>query len=532
MLLSKSSGHFVTDILLMLFALPVITMLTQTIKEKLESKITTLFQSRNSKSVEFIGWELLTICDGGVTFNYPITLKAICYVLMRENKLKQAQLLDTGYSNRWSPYDPSDQKRQDYVVGAAQSFDLDKNIKVEIKRKKESGEKSDDIAYKITLCLIAKKDIQDVHDYVTRAVSEYNTHMTDINKGKIYHFIFQGYHDGPEHYKWKKSILSDFTDPVRQNYETFDNMVSPHKKQLISDLALLKDLAYYRRTGAKHKKGYLFYGPPGCGKTASVIAMANHDRRHIIEVPMSRLKTNTEVEDILSLTQIDGVVFRKDQVIILFDEIDSGFEVNLMPDAPPSQSEDTLSKTDITAAIAAGRASASKAMARARRREREEDDQISLGTILSRLDGVGSYNGLVIIATTNHIQKLPKEIYRHGRLNPVYFDYVTQPQAQEMIETFYGTQLTDAQKPFVPTHEFKIAPSALRQFIEQHISSLDELLTFLVDLSPPTSPSASIDSQPSFQVPSLNLGNSSSLVVARNESMNSLAVSSVTDGSN
>jgi hypothetical protein len=520
MLLSKSSGHILTDILLMLFALPVMNLLTQAIKERLESKITNFFTPKNTKSVEFVGWELLTICDGGVNYNFPTTMKAICYVLMRENKLKQAQLLDTGFVNRWNPYDPSDVKRQDYVVGAAQSFDYDKNISVEIKRKKESSEKAEDVAYKIILCLIAKKDIADVHTFVNYAVAEYNTHMTDINKGKIYHFIFQGYDDSPSNYKWKKTILSDFTDPNRQNYETFDNIVSPHKTTLIGDLTLLKDLSYYRRTGAKHKKGYLFYGPPGCGKTASVIAMANHDHRHIIEVPMSRLKTNSEIEDILSLTQIDGVVFRKDQIIILFDEIDSGFEHNLLPDVPPPTSEDKdKDQMMVLANDPTVRAIAKKNIMRHRRQAREEDDQISLGTILSRLDGVGSYNGLVIIATTNHIQKLPKEIYRHGRLNPIYFDYLSQEQAIDMVEFFYNTKLTEAQRAQIPTAEYKLAPSAMRQFIEQHNSSLDELVAYLSEL-----PLLSEQQQqePKFEVPSLKIGHAAST--------NSLAVSS-TDGS-
>jgi hypothetical protein len=504
MLLNQRTGHILTDILFMLIAMPFITMLSQTIKEKLETKIGNIFTSKDSKSVEFIGWELLTVCDGVVNFNYPTTMKAICYLLMRENKLKQAQLLDNGFTNRWSNNDPSDTKLQDYVVGASQSFDLGPKIRVEIKRKKESGEKADDIAYKIILSLIAKKDIKDVHAFITEATQAYAEHVTGINKGKIYHFIYQGYDDNVSGcYRWKKSILSDFTNPTRQNFETFNNLFSPHKKALIQDLTLLKDLDYYRRTGSKHKKGYLFYGPPGCGKTASVIAMANHDHRHIIEVPMSRLKTNTEIEDILSLTQIDGVTFRKDQIIILFDEIDSGFENNLLPEQPQQQlttAEAILANS--TAITSAGRSAASKALARARRRDREEDDQISLGTILSRLDGVGSYNGLVIIATTNHIQKLPKEIYRHGRLNPVYFDYLTQDQATEMIETFYNTNLTPSQKAQVPSAQFKVAPSAMRQFIEQHIHSLDELLIFLVDLSPPHSPTS--QEQP-FVLPTLNL---------------------------
>ena len=40
---------------------------------------------------------------------------------------------------------------------------------------------------------------------------------------------------------------------------------------------------------------------PGCGKTSAVIAMANYGKRHIIEIPMSRIKTNGDIEEILSL---------------------------------------------------------------------------------------------------------------------------------------------------------------------------------------------------------------------------------------
>jgi DNA replication protein DnaC len=41
----------------------------------------------------------------------------------------------------------------------------------------------------------------------------------------------------------------------------------------------INNLDYYRRTGMKRKKSYLFYGRSGCGKTAFVMAMANLTNR-------------------------------------------------------------------------------------------------------------------------------------------------------------------------------------------------------------------------------------------------------------
>ena len=50
----------------------------------------------------------------------------------------------------------------------------------------------------------------------------------------------------------------------------------------MNDIKRLRDIEYYQKNGIKRKKGYLFYGHPGCGKTLSVIAMALEDNRHIL----------------------------------------------------------------------------------------------------------------------------------------------------------------------------------------------------------------------------------------------------------
>lgn len=475
MMLSKSTGHVLVDILVILLLMPFLSIFSDKIKEKLDHWINAIFQRSGKKTIEFVGWELLCTPESQVIYQYGSTMKAICYCLMAENKLKQAQYLPADRRDR-------DAYRTDYIVSASQSFDLNKDIRVVITRQRESAPKSQDISYKITLSLIAKHDIKSVQKYITDAIDKYKRYMTTVNGGKIYHFIFQGQEERYDR-RFKMSLLSDTSSPDTTNYETFDNLIGPHTEQLKKDIALLKDISYYRRSGAKHKKGYLFYGPPGCGKTASVIAMANHDQRHIIEIPMSRVKTNADIEEILNLTEIEGISFRKDQIILLFDEIDSGLEQNLLPDAVPPKltPEEVEEEKDKIVSY-----SDYKRYANRHARDREiQEDQITIGSILSRLDGVGSYNGMIIIATTNHINKLPEQMYRQGRLNPVFFDYLAPAHTQEMIERFYGMSLTEEQKNKLPPSTYKLAPSALRQYIEQYINNLPGLLDFLNTLDAP-----------------------------------------------
>jgi ATP-dependent 26S proteasome regulatory subunit len=501
MMLSKSSGYILADILLVLLAMPLLSIFSDKIKENLDRWIGAIFQRSGKKTIEFVGWELICSPESSVNYNYPAIMKAICHALMAENKLTQAQHLPPNHRER-------DSYRSDFVVSASQSFDLNPEIRVEIKRQKETAPKSQDISYKITLSLIAKKDIKKVEAFVKEAVAKYKRHMTTVNAGKIYHFIFQGQEERYDR-RFKMSLLSDTSQADTTNYETFDSLIGPHTEQLKKDISLLKNIDYYRRSGAKHKKGYLFYGPPGCGKTASVIAMANYDKRHIIEIPMSRVKTNADIEEILNLTEIEGISFRKDQIIVLFDEIDSGLEQNLVPDATPKK---TPEEEETELHRATSYQEYKRAYSRQMRDRELQEDQITLGSILSRLDGVGSYNGMIIIATTNHINKLPEQMYRHGRLNPVFFDYLSLAHTQKMIEEFYACKLTEEQKIKLPSSSYKLAPSALRQYIEQHLDDLAGLLVFLEALSDPI---------PQWQPPTLTLGDSN-----KRESLTSLAVSS------
>lgn len=282
------------------------------------------------------------------------------------------------------------------------------------------------------------RSVSEIIAFLDKCTCDYEQYHSNANKNKLFHFIYQGSSkDG--NLQFCKQIISDIESDTNRSYETFDQIFNEHRDALKIDLDRLRNIEYYRKNGFKRKKGYLFHGHPGCGKTSTVMAMANYDNRHIIEVPISRLQSTEEFEQMLSLTEINNVKFTSNQIIILFDEIDKDYDggVNTttvsLPPLPPLKPE----------------------------------KKFSLGCFLSRLDGIGSYNGIVFIATANSIEKFDAALYRHGRLDLVVFDYIRQIDIVNMIEQYYdGVKLDDDQIKRLPDRCHKIAPATVRKTIE------------------------------------------------------------------
>jgi hypothetical protein len=316
-------------------------------------------------------------------------------------------------------------------------------------------------SYKMNYTQLEKK--------IANILNHYLLYTKSNNDGKIYHFILESadYRDGNE---YGKNMIIDENNPNFGSFETFDNIFSEHKDKIIREITRLSDHEYFRRNGLKRKKGYLFYGTPGCGKTSFVMAIAHLTRRHIIEIPLSRIKTNIDFERVITSERIRGINITRDNCIILFDEIDVGLEAM-------KKREDHTQVLDDEDDDPPRR----RRMVESRRKISTTDDNLSLDTILSRLDGIGNYNGMIFIATTNCIDKIDPAIYRHGRLDPYFFDYCRKSDIIQMIEKYYSVVLSDKEKDILPTKENKISPASLKKYMMEH-DSKDELIKYIVSL--------------------------------------------------
>ena len=308
-------------------------------------------------------------------------------------------------------------------------------------------------------------NIVDVYDYVEMCENYYNENIKKKNKNKIYCFKYNNY-------KSFTTYLLSNDDQISN--ETFNNIYSEHNDILINDIKRLKDDKYYSRTGMRRKKSYIFYGEPGCGKNASVLAMALYDGRHIIDIPSGTIQTNSEFERLLNMTEINGIIFKKSEIIIMFDELDLDFDINdnnsndnmlkLMENVDNMNEiiNDKLndkSNTNIINKI-------SEKNIKSKKKDIDKIDKLNIGNVLSLLDGICNYSGLIIVAMTNNKENLPKALCRDLRLTPIYFTYLRQIDVINLLEKFFELKLEDSQKSKIPDR--KLSPAKCRLLCEKY----------------------------------------------------------------
>lgn len=135
----------------------------------------------------------------------------------------------------------------------------------------------------------------------------------------------------------------------------------------------------YKARGILYKRGYMFYGTPGTGKTSTIASLAFELDRDVYIMDMSSGISNTTFMNAISTIPRNG--------ILVLEDMDCYSETN------------------------------SRAEAGEDKEDKEEGKLLSLSTILNTLDGFATPIGLVFVITTNHKDKLDKALIRPGRID-------------------------------------------------------------------------------------------------------------------
>lgn len=357
-------------------------------------------------------------------------------------------------------------KAEDKIIAASlKKTKLNNDISMEIINRRIDDNKgigynsTENLAY--DMYLYSAKSIHDVEEFVNKCHKEYDLYIKNKNNNKLFHFVFKKVIDGQP--QFEINTLCDMNDDKCQNYETFDNIYSNNVAILKNDLNKLKDIEYYKKFGLRRKKSYLFHGKPGTGKTSCVVAMSNYDKRHILEIPISRVKTNADLYAIFNIKNINGISITNEQIIILFDEFD------IKNHALDHEKKENIAKSNKDSDI----------------NQKLMDmylDPLNIGTMLSKIDGVGNYNGLVIVATTNNYDIIPENLKRDGRLTSMQFGYATTNDMIAMLEKRLNVELNIDHKKTISTLHEKLPHSTIQRVIELY-KNTDDVINELIKRS-------------------------------------------------
>ena len=202
-------------------------------------------------------------------------------------------------------------------------------------------------------------------------------------------------------------------------YRDIDTVILEKSKKQ----ALLRDIneylhprtrKWYSNHGIPYRRGYLFSGAPGTGKTSLTAALAGVFGLDIYV--LSLLDTGLSET---TLVRLLGAV--PSRCIVLIEDVDAA-GLGKRPDASPKK-ESTMSDTESTIDAPTMSAPATN---------------ISLSGLLNAIDGVSSNEGRILIMTTNNPEALDKALIRPGRVDMhVTFALPTSVEIQELYLSMY-----------------------------------------------------------------------------------------------
>lgn len=174
--------------------------------------------------------------------------------------------------------------------------------------------------------------------------------------------------------------------------------------------------AWYQHHGVPHRRGYLFEGPPGTGKTSMAFALAGALHRPIYVVNLAAVE-----DDNALLTAVN----RAGSGIVLIEDIDAvGAARQRVAGAPPA----------LRAARPKGAASPAS----------DDTKGVTASGLLNAIDGVGARDGRILIITTNHPETLDPALLRAGRVDMrCTFGLAGEVEARAMFDRLCADLATD-----------------------------------------------------------------------------------------
>jgi hypothetical protein len=282
--------------------------------------------------------------------------------------------------------------------------------------------------------------------------------------------------------------------------------------------------SWYEKRGVPYTMGILLHGPPGCGKTSFIKAIARDCNRHVINMKLSKFTTVSQLNNLFYSGRVNAVrdgsstayAIPIEKTVIVIEDADCLTDIVLDRSLVKKKLQDEEAANADTAVFSEARCSllidslASIGLPGTVRDQNAfldkldtlkklkdmhamkeafdkrptafespgDAQKLTLSILLNTLDGILETPGRILIMTSNHPERFDKALLRPGRIDSiVHFKKCSPVDIEEMILAICNQQVDPSRLDRLPDQEW--TPAEVTQVIFENLEDIDAIMALL-----------------------------------------------------
>ena len=314
--------------------------------------------------------------------------------------------------------------------------------------------------------------ISDLEDFLEKCLKRYKMHIQDTFNKNQHYFSFLKADDDDD---------ISYSENIFYTNRTFNTIFFEQKQSYLKSLNFfLNNEKWYQSRGIPYHYGIFLHGTPGCGKTSIIKATIQYTKRHVLVIPLNRIKTCGQLESVFFNKEINSKVIPMENRIYIFEDIDclcdiiKSRELKTLDDRNDNKNnQKSNAEFNLLMKIVSDKSSD---------KGYNPDDELTLSCFLNIIDGVQETPGRIMIMTSNYPGEIDKAILRPGRIDfNIELKKATINILNEILSFFYDIPIEDVVEMTsnMGFKDYDMSPAEIMNICQQNYDNIKECINYI-----------------------------------------------------